>query len=813
MLTDKLLFFRFQTRVMLSLILMSLFSCPLWAADNKISAVIPASFPPYFQLNEAGQPEGFAIDVMDEISRRAGYQVEYTVKENWEQVFKAMRAGKADLIPNVGATSARSEYMDFTSSVETFHISLFIREDSQSEFKDYESLSGRKIGAVKTNVGYKVIKKKQLEAVAFDSFEQAFYALLSGQVDALAYPESVGWKHLTEARQEHSVVVLGDPLAEIRRVIGVRKDKQELLQKLNLSVAEFIVSKKYPEIYLRWFSVAPPFWTIKRIFITMLIVFGGLITLVIWWRYHLLKKNKESLDRKVRERTEQLNDTNKLLQNVLDTIPSRVFWKDLNNVYLGCNKKFAEDAGENESSDIIDKDDFDFPWADRADMYRDDDSQVMSSGHARLNYEEPQTTPDGNTIWLETSKIPLTKSDGKIYGVLGIYQDITPRKQMEEELTERKQIYAVAEKIAHIGSWHWNIEMNDIVWSDEVYRIFGYQPNDIKPDIEIFMSHIHKDDQAMVENELKQAVEDEQAIYDFEHRYIRLDGREGVLHEQGQVYRDDEGKAVSMIGTSHDVTEIKMAEQALITARDEAEEASRAKSLFLSNMSHELRTPLHGILSYADFGVEKSGSIDIEKVKKYFSRIRSSGERLKILLDDLLDISKLEAGKMELFYAKENIQEIINECVLEQKALLKSKDIKIRFNFKKDAVFIDCDKNRIGQVIMNLLSNAIKFSPDDTEITFTVDKDDSEQQLDLIRISVLDQGIGVDESEKEAIFDKFVQSNKRESNIAGTGLGLALSRELIEAHQGKIWCQQGTDKGAEFVIQLPVAVNIDTVEA
>jgi len=301
MLTNKFVAFQLKTRMILALVLMSLISNPLWAANNKITAVIPASFPPYFQLDKAGQPQGFAIDVMTEVSRRAGYEVEYIVKDNWKQVFKTMRSGQADLIPNVGATLARSEYMDFTSSVETFSIALFIREDSQSEFKDYKSLSGSKIGAVKSNVGYKIIKKKQLQAVAFDSFEQAFYALLSGQIDALAYPDSVAWKYITKARQEHSVVTLDDPLIEIKRVIGVQKDKQELLQQLDLAVAEFVVSKKYPEIYLRWFSVAPPFWSTKRILIAMLITLGVVSTLVIFWCYSLMRKNKEILGKQAEE--------------------------------------------------------------------------------------------------------------------------------------------------------------------------------------------------------------------------------------------------------------------------------------------------------------------------------------------------------------------------------------------------------------------------------------------------------------------------------------------------------------------------------
>ncbi|MCK4707583.1 MAG: transporter substrate-binding domain-containing protein, partial [Gammaproteobacteria bacterium] len=154
-------------------------------ASNKITAIVPESFPPYYQLNKKGEIEGFAIDIMNAVSKRAGIEVEYQVKDSWKKVFSAMKAGKADLIPNVGATEPRHTYLDFTQSVEIFHISLFVRAESTSQFKKLDDLNGKKVGAVRSNVGYKIISKiKSMDAVGYDSFEQAFYALLSGQVDA-----------------------------------------------------------------------------------------------------------------------------------------------------------------------------------------------------------------------------------------------------------------------------------------------------------------------------------------------------------------------------------------------------------------------------------------------------------------------------------------------------------------------------------------------------------------------------------------------------------------------------------------------------
>lgn len=192
---------------------------------------------------------------------------------------------------------------------------------------------------------------------------------------------------------------------------------------------------------LSWVEVLRSYWHYTLSF--FIIFLTTIIALIVVARSNRqLKLSRESLEIEIREHKktdEELRIARRMLQLVLDTIPVRVFWKDKDSTYLGCNKLFALDAGLNSPEELVGKTDYDMGWKEQAKSYRNDDAKVIRLGKPKLNYEEPQTTPDGKKIWLETSKIPLTDSNGNIIGILGTYEDITERKNNEEELQNYKQ--------------------------------------------------------------------------------------------------------------------------------------------------------------------------------------------------------------------------------------------------------------------------------------------------------------------------------------------------------------------------------------
>ncbi len=253
-------------------------------------------------------------------------------------------------------------------------------------------------------------------------------------------------------------------------------------------------------------------------------------------------------------------------------------------------------------------------------------------------------------------------------------------------------------------------------------------------------------------------------------------------------------------------------EQELMVQTEKAELANRAKSEFLANMSHELRTPMHAILGFSSLGSNKVGAAANEKISGYFSRINESGQRLLYLLNDLLDLSKLEAGRMDFEFSENDLQKSIQIISDELAPLFLERALTVDIEPSSVNTHAIYDNEKIEQVIRNLLSNAIKFTPDglsvliyfEESLLYSKEDPSEEAAIPAISVSIMDQGTGVPEEELETVFEKFVQSSKTETGAGGTGLGLSISKEIIEGHGGSIKASNSNKEGgAVFTFSLP----------
>jgi PAS domain S-box-containing protein len=285
---------------------------------------------------------------------------------------------------------------------------------------------------------------------------------------------------------------------------------------------------------------------------------------------------------------EELHRSRNLLQAIVENVPIRVFWKDVELRYLGCNIVFSRDAGMSCPEEIHGKDDFQLAWRDRAEQYRADDREVMHSGIPKLGYEERQTTPDGKTIWLRTSKVPLRDGNGTVIGVLGIYDDITQSKHTMEALQESRKSLSEAQRIGRMGSWELNLKSGELDWSDEVFSIFEIEPERFGASYEAVLALIHPDDRDRVNEAYTESLK-KRIPYEIVHRLLFSDGRIKHVRECCETIYDEDGNPLRSIGTVQDITEYTLAMEEI--RRLEREFSSLADNLpdIVSRFDHDLR--------------------------------------------------------------------------------------------------------------------------------------------------------------------------------------------------------------------------------
>ena len=284
----------------------------------------------------------------------------------------------------------------------------------------------------------------------------------------------------------------------------------------------------------------------------------------------------------------------------------------------------------------------------------------------------------------------------------------------------------------------------------------------------------------------------------YERRLVMPDGAKRDVLLNKVVVSNDDGLPRGVLAVILDVTRFRDAERAILQARDAAENASRTKSEFISNMSHELRTPLQSILGFSELGLMRVK--DNDKVAGMLQDIHASGHRMLALVNDLLDIAKIESSMSQSIFSDVDLTELIQVVARELEPQRLAKQLRLDVQGAERAFLVHADVQRLHQVIRNVMANAIKFSPQGKriEVLLTV------YAQDRIRVSVRDQGCGIPPDELEKIFDPFVQSSLTKDGSGGTGLGLAICRRILFTHQGTIYADNLPQGGAVFHIELPL---------
>lgn len=411
---------------------------------------------------------------------------------------------------------------------------------------------------------------------------------------------------------------------------------------------------------------------------------------------------------------------------------------------------------------------------------------------------------NGSYLWLEWNSV---LAENGLYYVIA--RDVSDRVIADRKIREQQKLLEMAENMAKLGHWKFNLETEGIYWSRQTSIIHGLDPDMYKPNLEEAILFYHQDDRSRVNTILQQAIERKEPFI-FEARLIRPDGQERVIESYGYIEIDEHGLAISVFGTFHDVTERKLVEierkiylENLQRALDEAEAATRIKSDFVANITHEIRTPLGAMIGAAEL-ISKTTLTD--KQERYVQLVREAGISLLDMVNDVLDFSKIEQGMMSVKAERVHILDLsrsVYDLFIKQ---AQDKNLSYDFLYSPEIPdYLYADPIKIRQVLNNLLSNAIKYTAQGRVLLQLDCLKNTEEEITL-RWTISDTGYGIPHDRQQYIFDKFFQiGDSRSHNHVGTGLGLNISRSLISLMGGDIGFSSTPEEGSAFWFSLDMS--------
>ncbi len=405
--------------------------------------------------------------------------------------------------------------------------------------------------------------------------------------------------------------------------------------------------------------------------------------------------------------------------------------------------------------------------------------------------------PDGTVRWLLEKGAVQKDANNQPLQMIGVVQDIHDRKIAEEKIVASEKKLSEAQSIAKVGNLTIYYNQDKITYSNETLKILGFTRDNAPNTTEGLDRIAHKDDLSSLLQEIEKGKHC--GRLDTCHRVVTAQGIKHI-HHLGFFEKDNTGNVVRYKGTVQDVTKDVETNQALVLAKEEAERANHAKSDFLSNMSHELRTPLNAIIGFSEV-MALDDNLDDEQSDN-LKEIRHAGRHLLELINEVLDLAKIESGRAEFKIEPVDTEALIEECLTLLKPLASGRQVSLE-NHIKQASWVNADRNRLKQVFLNLLSNAVKYNREKGEVIVT-----AEPYLNRVRVTVSDTGYGISESNQEHLFEPFNRLNAEETEIEGTGIGLTLSKTLMESMHGSIGVASQEQVGSKFWIDIERAVPV-----
>ena len=515
-----------------------------------------------------------------------------------------------------------------------------------------------------------------------------------------------------------------------------------------------------------------------------------------------------------RKAEQRLKDSEALYESLVESLPLNLFRKDLDGKLTFGNQRYF-DLLKSSPKELLGLTDYDLFPKPLADKYTADDRRVTES---RETYEdiESHAGADGSTLYVHVLKAPVYDAADNVIGIQGIFWDVTARHEAEAALVrEQFLLTSLMQNIPDNiffkdcdGRYlRINRAMADRFGLESTSDAVGMTARDFFDDV--YADRIRRDEQQIIRTGKPVVGEEERVDWP--------NGSQTWVSVIQMPIREDDGTIAGLFGLSHDISDQKLAQQAMQEARDAAEAASEAKSNFLANMSHEIRTPMNAIIGMTELVLDTSLQ---PTQREYLSMVQESGESLLSVINDILDFSKIEAGRLELDPRPFSLRENVGDTLKSLAVRAHREQIEVACHIGPDVPeFLTGDAGRLRQVVINLVGNAIKFTEDGEVVVdvsnCTSDFGTSARSIEAdgeaalvdppsadslwLHFQVSDTGVGIPKEKLQRIFDAFEQADTSMTRrYEGTGLGLAISSRLVELMDGRIWVESEVGKGSTF---------------